>query len=167
MSESAGEIPAPRPEFEIGGGDPIRIMGFEEMPTDALTGVRMLPVEALNQAREQLQSLPFSIGNKNTLGYRKPRHDAVVSLQPRIDTSDTPEDEKGKYTLNFRFGEKAGQHGVSLSTHKDLRIRQHRSPDGLITNTVGFSPDQPLNIAGKEVREVTLIMPIEQPKPQQ
>lgn len=170
MSEQSGiEVQAQRPipEIEIGGGDPLRITAFEEIATNTQTGnaeIRQLPDDALQQATDQLKGLPFAVGNKDFIGTpgMRNKHDVVVRVGDR---DNAPEDEKGKHTMYFRFGETAGQYGLHLRTHKDLTMEQRRDQDGKISNIVRFSPDQPLKVAGKEVREVALVMPVEPPKP--
>lgn len=171
------ETPTTKPirEIEIGGGDPLRITAFEEIAVkdpralEVEHQIRALPDEALEQAKEQLEALPFAVGNKDFIGTpgMRNKHDVVVRIGPRAVAYNAPEDEKNKHILYFRFGEKTGQFGLHLATHKGLTVVQDRDKDEQTSNIVSFSPEQPLHIAGKEVREVRLVMPIEPPKPKQ
>lgn len=165
-------IPKSVKEIEVGGGDPLRITAFEGIQVkdpkalDIELEIVKLPDEALEQATEQLRALPFAVGNKNFIGTpgMRDKHDVVVRIGPRSVAYNAPEDEKGKSTLYFRFGERAGQYGLHLATNKDLTIVQNRDPDnGQMRNIVSFSPDKPLNIAGREIREIELVMPVEAP----
>ena len=127
-----------------------------------------MPYQAVREATEQLKSLPFAIGEREEVG-RKIDHTVTLELAPRAVASNAPEEEKGKHTMRFLFGRyngmyETGHFPIQLNTHKDLSVVQERDKNGDTNNVIRFSPDQPLNIAGKEVREVALVTPVNRPE---
>ena len=155
--------PAPRltKEIQVGSGDPIRIRSFREVvygrhsiESDVL---KDLPEVSLDEAAEQIAALPFRLGSIKHIG-TLPRYvyDADVVVERQTVAYDAPENERNKKNLVFRFGSDAGI-GISLNTHNNLRVENGLRGD---TTIIRFSLERALKIAGKEIGEVTLVIPM-------
>ncbi len=162
---AAEQSPKPQltKEIQIGGGDPIRINSFceiiqEGLYMDTQAVMKDLPSEALNEATEQIASLPFRFGSTEHIGtLQRPVHDADVTLSSRGVAYDAPESEKAKQRLAFIFGPNSGV--LSLDTHNNLSVGQGPSGENKDATIVRFAPESPLKIAGREIGEVTLVIP--------
>ncbi len=159
----------PLPEVQIGGGDFLKIKTFKvtTFHTQTATGleIQKLPDATLEQIREDLEGLPFSLGNKDSKGtsVRKNSHPVAIDVYPRKVPDNAPDGEKGKYTLIFNFVGGAWRDGLHLNTHNNLKITQERGREGIVSSVVSFSPDQPLHVAGKEIRKVALVSTVQPP----
>ncbi|MBF8250062.1 MAG: hypothetical protein HW400_663 [Candidatus Levybacteria bacterium] len=168
MGESSKDQ-APRAlakEIQIGGGDIINIASFKEIvdrPISYTSGAyyKDLPAEALDEAQGEISKLPFRFGSTEYIGTgTRPLHKADVIIGQRMLAYDAPESEQAKKSLIFRFNEDTRGAILSLNTHNGLSVENGRDTgDTKQATIIRFTPESALKVAGKEIGEVTLVIP--------